>query len=72
MRAKTFQMRQNIKAFIRRLIINSFQMHIKQIKLTEKKYLNKTKLYTTHCVSNFRIVPKQKSNSTKNCKIFES
>ena len=36
-RAKTFHMRQNIKAFIRQLIINSFQMHIKQIKITELK-----------------------------------
>ena len=36
-RAKTLHMQQNIEAFIRRVIINSFQMHIKQIKLTEPK-----------------------------------
>ena len=37
MSAKTFRMRQNIKALNRRLITNSFQMHIEQIKLTEPK-----------------------------------
>ena len=34
-RAKSFQLRQNIKALFRRLIKNSFQMRMKHFSLTE-------------------------------------